>query len=137
MAAWLILLALAAALVFTLVRSRFWPYGRCPACRRRKGRGIGSTDQAARADLAAAPGGGQGCGPQAQEGQEQALTTPRRERRGSRPSQAGVPVSPPTAQRVNPVSYASSAGIGARFSTYGTTCRIFRTCPSYLRTGGN
>jgi len=46
MAAWLILLALAAALVFTLVRSRFWPYGRCPACRRRKGRGIGSTDQA-------------------------------------------------------------------------------------------
>jgi hypothetical protein len=37
---------LAAALVFVVVRSRFWPYGRCPACQGRKGRGIGSTDQA-------------------------------------------------------------------------------------------
>ena len=46
MAALLIVAVLAAALVFVLVRSRFWPYGRCPACRRRKGRGIGSTDQA-------------------------------------------------------------------------------------------
>jgi hypothetical protein len=45
-AALLIVAVLAAALVFVLVRSRFWPYGRCPACRGRKGRGIGSTDQA-------------------------------------------------------------------------------------------
>jgi hypothetical protein len=42
---WLILVAAVAAGAL-LVRSRFWPYGRCPACRRRKGRGIGSTDQA-------------------------------------------------------------------------------------------
>ena len=42
---WLILPAVA-AVAFVLVRSRFWPNGRCPACRKRKGRGIGSTDQA-------------------------------------------------------------------------------------------
>lgn len=46
MAALLIVAVLAAALAFALTRSRFWPYGRCPACRSRKGRGIGSTDQA-------------------------------------------------------------------------------------------
>ena len=46
MATLLIVAVLAAALVFTLARSRYWPYGRCPACRRRKGRGPGSTDQA-------------------------------------------------------------------------------------------
>jgi hypothetical protein len=42
----LITAALAAALVLVLVRTRFWPNGRCPACRRRKGRGVGSTDRA-------------------------------------------------------------------------------------------
>lgn len=26
-----------------LVRARFWPYGPCPACRGRRGRGIAST----------------------------------------------------------------------------------------------
>lgn len=47
MAAWLILLAGAAAATAVIaVRSRFWPYGRCPACQGRKGRGAGSTDQA-------------------------------------------------------------------------------------------
>lgn len=46
MTALLIVAVLAAALVFVLVRSRFWPNGRCPACRGRKGRGIGSTDRA-------------------------------------------------------------------------------------------
>jgi hypothetical protein len=46
MAALLIIAVLGAALVFVLTRSRFWPYGRCPACRARKGRGVGSTDQA-------------------------------------------------------------------------------------------
>jgi hypothetical protein len=46
MAALLIVAVLAAALAFALTRSRFWPYGRCPACRGRKGRGIGSTDRA-------------------------------------------------------------------------------------------
>ena len=45
MSALLIIAVLAAALAFVLTRSRFWPYGRCPACRGRKGRGIGSTDQ--------------------------------------------------------------------------------------------
>jgi hypothetical protein len=45
-AALLIAAVLAAALVFVLVRSRFWPNGRCPFCRGRKGRGIGSTDRA-------------------------------------------------------------------------------------------
>jgi hypothetical protein len=45
-AALLIAAALAAALVFVLVRTRFWPNGRCPSCRGRKGRGIGSTDRA-------------------------------------------------------------------------------------------
>jgi hypothetical protein len=42
----LIIAVLGAALVFTLARSRFWPYGRCPRCRGRKGRGIGSTERA-------------------------------------------------------------------------------------------
>jgi hypothetical protein len=46
MAALLIVAVLAAALAFVLVRTRFWPNGRCPACRGRKGRGIGSTDRA-------------------------------------------------------------------------------------------
>ena len=46
MAALLIIAVLAAALAFVLARSRFWPNGRCPACRGRKGRGIGSTDRA-------------------------------------------------------------------------------------------
>jgi hypothetical protein len=46
MSALLIAAVLAAALVVVLVRTRFWPNGRCPACRGRKGRGIGSTDQA-------------------------------------------------------------------------------------------
>ena len=46
MAALLIITVLGAALVFVLTRSRFWPYGRCPACRSRKGRGIGSSEQA-------------------------------------------------------------------------------------------
>jgi hypothetical protein len=45
-AALLILAVLAAVLAVVLVRTRFWPNGRCPACRGRKGRGIGSTDQA-------------------------------------------------------------------------------------------
>lgn len=46
MAALLIVAVLAAALGFVLIRTRFWPNGRCPACQGRKGRGIGSTDQA-------------------------------------------------------------------------------------------
>jgi hypothetical protein len=46
MAALPIVAVLAAAMVVVLVRTRFWPNGRCPACRSRKGRGIGSTDQA-------------------------------------------------------------------------------------------
>jgi hypothetical protein len=46
MTALLIAAVLAAALAFVLVRSRWWQYGRCPACRGRKGRGIGSTDRA-------------------------------------------------------------------------------------------
>jgi hypothetical protein len=46
MAALLIVAVLAAALAFVLVRSRFWYLGRCPRCRGRKGRGIGSTEQA-------------------------------------------------------------------------------------------
>jgi hypothetical protein len=46
MAALLITAALAAVLVFVLIRTRFWPYGRCPSCRGRKGRGAGSTDRA-------------------------------------------------------------------------------------------
>jgi hypothetical protein len=46
MTALLIATVLAAGLAFVLIRTRFWPYGRCPACRRRKGRGIGSTDGA-------------------------------------------------------------------------------------------
>ena len=46
MAALLIAAVLAAALAFVLVRTRFWPNGRCPACRSRKGRGPGSTDRA-------------------------------------------------------------------------------------------
>jgi hypothetical protein len=29
-----------------LVRARFWPYGPCPACKGRRGRGRGSTDKA-------------------------------------------------------------------------------------------
>ena len=41
---WLILVI--AVVVFLLVRGRFWPWGRCPSCRGRKGRGIGSTDRA-------------------------------------------------------------------------------------------
>jgi len=46
-ALWLVLAAVAAvAVTAVLVRARFWPYTRCPACRARKGRGIGSTDQA-------------------------------------------------------------------------------------------
>ena len=45
MAAWLILLIAAAVTAILAVRARFWPWGRCPACRKRKGRGIGSTDQ--------------------------------------------------------------------------------------------
>jgi hypothetical protein len=45
-AALLIIAVLAAALAVVLVRTRFWPNGRCPACQGRKGRGIGSTDQA-------------------------------------------------------------------------------------------
>jgi hypothetical protein len=45
-AALLIIAVLAAALAFVLVRTRFWPNGPCPACQGRKGRGIGSTDQA-------------------------------------------------------------------------------------------
>jgi hypothetical protein len=45
-AALLIVAVLAAVLVFVVVRTRFWPNGRCPACRGRKGRGIGSTDRA-------------------------------------------------------------------------------------------
>jgi hypothetical protein len=46
MAALPIVAVLAAALVFVLVRTRFWPNGRCPACQGRKGRGVGSTDRA-------------------------------------------------------------------------------------------
>ena len=46
MAVLLIIAVLGAPLVFVLVRSRFWPNGRCPRCRSRKGRGAGSTDQA-------------------------------------------------------------------------------------------
>ena len=46
MAVLLIVAVLAAALAFVLVRSRYWQYGRCPRCRSRKGRGVGSTDQA-------------------------------------------------------------------------------------------
>ena len=46
MSALLIFAVLAAALAFVLVRTKFWPHGPCPACRGRKGRGIGSTDQA-------------------------------------------------------------------------------------------
>ena len=49
MAAWLIL-AIAAAVVFLLVRSRFWPLGPCPWCTRKgrgkSGRGWGSTASA-------------------------------------------------------------------------------------------
>ena len=46
MAVLLIVAVLAAALVFVLVRSRWWHLGPCPHCRGRKGRGIGSTEQA-------------------------------------------------------------------------------------------
>jgi len=46
MTALLIAAVLAAALVFVLVRSRWWHLGPCPHCRGRKGRGIGSTVQA-------------------------------------------------------------------------------------------
>ena len=85
------------------------------------------------------------------------LTTPRRERRGFRPSRARVPVSPAPApgnvrsRGPQPKSDSTSAGIGTRFSAYGKTCRIFCTSPFYraapgapprperrgLRTGGN
>lgn len=41
-----VLLILLAVVAFALIRSWFWPYGRCPACTGRKGRGIGSTDSA-------------------------------------------------------------------------------------------
>ena len=37
------ILAVAAAVAVLAVRARFWPYGRCPSCRDRKGRGVGST----------------------------------------------------------------------------------------------
>jgi hypothetical protein len=40
---WLLTIA---AVIVVAVRSRFWPYARCPACRGRKGRGAGSTDRA-------------------------------------------------------------------------------------------
>lgn len=47
MTGWLILVApVVLWAAFVLVRARFWPYARCPACRERKGRGVGSTDQA-------------------------------------------------------------------------------------------
>lgn len=39
-------LFLAVAVTAVLVRSRFWPWARCRACRERPGRGIGSTDRA-------------------------------------------------------------------------------------------
>ena len=42
----LIVAVLAAALAAAVTRARFWPYGRCPSCRSRKGRGVGSTGQA-------------------------------------------------------------------------------------------
>jgi hypothetical protein len=45
-AALLIVIVLAAGLAFVLIRTRFWPNGRCPACQGRKGRGPGSTDRA-------------------------------------------------------------------------------------------
>jgi hypothetical protein len=46
-AAGLLVLAGAAAVVAVLaVRGRFWPIGPCRACRRRKGRGPGSTAEA-------------------------------------------------------------------------------------------
>jgi len=45
-AALLIVAVLGIALAAVLVRTRFWPHGPCPSCRGRKGRGIGSADQA-------------------------------------------------------------------------------------------
>jgi hypothetical protein len=41
-----ILGAAGAAIGLVLARARFWPYGPCPACRGRRGRGRGSTDKA-------------------------------------------------------------------------------------------
>lgn len=38
--------ALAAAGGLMLVRARFWPYGPCPRCGGRRGRGVGSTGKA-------------------------------------------------------------------------------------------
>lgn len=45
MAVLIIAVVVAAAVAVLAVRSRFWFLGPCPACRGRKGRGIGSTDQ--------------------------------------------------------------------------------------------
>lgn len=39
-------LAVAVAGVGVLLRARFWPYRPCPACKGRRGRGRGSTDEA-------------------------------------------------------------------------------------------
>jgi hypothetical protein len=39
-------LAAVAAVTAWLLRLRWWPYGRCPACQGRKGRGTGSSPRA-------------------------------------------------------------------------------------------
>jgi len=43
---WWLLLVIAGLVVFVAVRARFWPYGPCKSCRRRRGRGVGSTTDA-------------------------------------------------------------------------------------------
>lgn len=42
---WLLAI-LALTVVVVVIRARFWPYGPCPACQGRRGRGIGSRPQA-------------------------------------------------------------------------------------------
>src|ERR1019366_8686725 len=70
------------------------------------------------------------------------LTTPRRERRGFRPSRARVPVSPAPApgnvrsRGPQPKSDSTSAGIAGVAPGYGTTCRIFCTHPPYSAVPG-
>lgn len=39
---WILALAAAAAVAVPLVRAYWWPYGPCPACQGRRGRGRGS-----------------------------------------------------------------------------------------------
>ena len=45
MSGWLVAALTAAVLAFVLLRARWWPYGRCWACRGRK-RGVASTTRA-------------------------------------------------------------------------------------------